>query len=56
MFKIQKEEYANKTFRIPVDLLKRLETLAQRENISLNNLVVQCCNYALDNLSDTNSK
>jgi predicted HicB family RNase H-like nuclease len=54
MFKIQKEEYVNKTFRIPLDLLKELEYLAQKENVSLNKLVVQCCQYALDNITTNN--
>ncbi len=51
MFEIKKEEYVNKTFRMPVELVKDLETLAQQEKISLNNLVMQCCRYALDNLN-----
>jgi len=56
MFKVQKEEYINKTFRIPIDLLKQLEKLAQNEKVSLNNLVIQCCKYALDNVNTTNIK
>ncbi len=50
MFEVKKEEYVNKTFRVPVELLKKLETLAQNEKVSLNNLVLQCCEYALDNM------
>ncbi len=41
----------NKTFRFPEDMLHELEVLAQNNNISMNNLVIQCCRYALDNLS-----
>jgi len=52
MFKIQKPEYVNKTFRMPLDLVSKLETLAQNENISLNNLIIQCCEYALDHLEN----
>jgi hypothetical protein len=44
----------NKTFRIPLDLLKELEYLAQKENVSPNKLVVQCCQYALDNITTNN--
>ena len=51
MFKVQKDEYVNKTFRFPTDVLKQLEILAQKENVSLNNLVIQCCRYALENIS-----
>ena len=50
MFKIEKPEFINKTFRIEKKLIERLEQVAQRENISVNALVVQCCTYALDNM------
>ena len=52
MFTVKKKEYKNKTFRIPDELLTELECVAQNEHISLNNLVVQCCRYALDNISE----
>ena len=52
MFHVQKAEYTNKTFRMPNDLLKQMEALAQNKNISLNNLVVQCCKYALENIEE----
>lgn len=50
VFKINKNETINKTFRLPVDLSKRLQKLAQEQGISMNNLVVQCCEYALNNM------
>lgn len=56
MFQIKKTEYTNKTFRIPTELVKRMETIAQEQNISLNNLVVQCCEYALDNMTPDDNK
>lgn len=56
MFEIKKTEYTTRNFRIPVELLERLNTVAQQENISVNKLVVQCCEYALDNLSDSSKK
>ena len=49
-FKIKKQEYVNKTFRITKELHERLSKVAQEENISMNELVVQCCEFALDNL------
>lgn len=55
MFKIDKNETINKTFRIPLELAKRLQKIAQEQGISMNNLVVQCCEYALNDL-DTKSK
>lgn len=51
MFQIQKPEYTNKTFRMPVELVAQLEQLAQQNDISLNQLVIQCCRYALDHLA-----
>ncbi|MGN0162596.1 MAG: toxin-antitoxin system HicB family antitoxin [Candidatus Ornithomonoglobus sp.] len=53
MFKIQKGyDTISKTFRLPADMAETLETLAQKNKISLNQLVIQCLNYALDNLTD----
>ena len=53
MFKIQKTEFANKTFRLPQELISKLETIAQSRQISVNNLVIQCCEYAISNMEDT---
>lgn len=50
MFEVKKIEHVNKTFRMPADLVKRLEILAQEKGVSLNNLVIQCCEYALENI------
>ena len=52
-FKIKKQEYENRTFRLPVELLEQLNKLSSDKNISLNQLVVQCCEYAIDNLDDS---
>jgi len=50
MFKIEKPEYINKTFRLQLELVEKMQKLAQEKGISLNKLVVQCCEYALKNL------
>lgn len=50
MFKVEKPEMINKTFRLPLELVQELQTLAQNKEVSLNNLVIQCCEYALKNL------
>ncbi|MCH5315979.1 MAG: toxin-antitoxin system HicB family antitoxin [Eubacterium sp.] len=52
MFKVTKPEYSNKTFRMPNDLIDELEKLAQEKQVSLNQLVIQCCKYALENLEE----
>ena len=50
MFKIKKTEHTNKTFRLPVELVEKMEQIAQSRGVSLNNLVIQCCEYALENI------
>jgi len=51
MFQIRKGyDSESKTFRLPVDLIKELEDLAIKNKLSLNALVVQCLDYALDDI------
>lgn len=52
MFKVSKPEMVNKTFRMPADLIERLNMVAQAQKVSLNNLVCQCCEYALESMSE----
>ncbi|MBQ9688689.1 Arc family DNA-binding protein [bacterium] len=52
MFKIEKTEMTNKTFRLPMELIEQLSKVAQNKGISLNSLVKQCCEYALANLEE----
>lgn len=52
MFKIEKKEYVNRTFRLPKDLVDTLSEIAQQQDISVNELVVQCCNYAINDMED----
>lgn len=53
-FKVEKEEYVNKTFRMEKKLVDELEMICDQKNISLNKLVVKCIKYALDNLEEEN--
>lgn len=52
VFKIEREEYINKTFRLQKKLVERMEKVCDDKNISLNKLIVLCVNYALDNMED----
>ena len=54
MFKIQKGygSHVTKSFRLPEELVEKLDKLAYENNISLNQLVIQCLNYALDNMEE----
>ena len=59
-FVIKKHSASNRTIRIPDDLCKVMTEIAEQKDISFNQLVVQCCEYALKNLKmdteDTTSK
>lgn len=54
MFRLKPgSETVNKTFRLPVDVAERLEQLAYDNNLSLNAVIVQCLQYALDNVEES---
>lgn len=53
MFKIDKGyDTVTKTFRLPEDMVSQLEKIAHTNKLSLNQLVIQCLNFAINNLSD----
>lgn len=54
-FSIKKQKYTNRTLRFPTELLEQLNILASKTNTSLNYVVIQCCNFALENLADENT-
>ena len=57
MFKIQKGyDTTSKTFRLPIELVEQLDSLAYKNNLSLNQLVVQCLRYAINNLDEDTAK
>ncbi len=51
MFSVKKPQSSNKTIRMPNELIDKLQKLADQNDISFNQLVVQCCEYALDNMA-----
>lgn len=53
MFKVKRGYNSEtKTFRLPTEMIEQLEMVAAANKISLNQLVVQCLNYALENLEE----
>lgn len=57
MFQVRRtEEMINKTFRLPSNLLDELTRIAEQEKVSVNNLVRQCCEYALSNMGKEREK
>ncbi len=57
MFKLKKEyiEYENKSLRLPKDLIEKVQTLANENQMSFNKVVIQCIEYALDHTENNNS-
>lgn len=51
MFQIKKPTSSNKTIRMPDELIEEMEELAYQNDISFNQLVIQCCGYALANMN-----
>ena len=52
MFKLKSDytEYENKSLRLPKDLINQVQALANENNMSFNKVVIQCIEYALDNI------
>ena len=48
----EKSDSTNKTVRLPNDLIEKLETLANSKNLSFSGIVIQCCEYALNNIKE----
>ncbi len=56
MWKIKKGyNSVSKSFRLPEELVEKIDELAYKNNLSLNQLVIQCLDYAVNNL-DTDSE
>lgn len=56
VFKIKKPLNSNKTIRMPDDLIDKLQNLANINDISFNQVVVQCCEFALEHMPDAEKK
>lgn len=51
-FVVKKHSASNRTIRIPDDLTKALTEVAEQKGVSFNQLVIQCCEFALSNLKE----
>ena len=51
-FKLKKDysEYKYKSLRLPQDLIQEVQDLANANNMSFNKVVIQCIEYALQNM------
>ena len=52
-FIIKKPTSSNRTIRMPDTLIEKIAKLAAEQDISFNQVVVQCCEYALENLPES---
>lgn len=52
MFRVKHAEkkYINKTFRFPSSLMQKLEKTADENDVSVNELMRQCVEYALGDM------
>ena len=48
LFEPVKKEASNNMVCLPNDLIEKMERLAHEKDISFNQVVVQCCKYAID--------
>lgn len=57
MFIIKKDyvEYENKSLRLPKVLIDKVQELANQNSISFNKVVIQCIEYALDDMQKTDT-
>lgn len=55
-FIIKKPKSLNRTIRMPEDMISKMEKIATSQDISFNQLVVQCCEFALEHLKNDNDK
>lgn len=55
MFRIRKVESSNKTIRLPNNLIAQLEVIAAENDVSFNQVVTQCCQYAIEHLENSDT-
>lgn len=43
---------SKRKIRLPKELFYKLQIIAEKKNISLNDLIIQCCDCALNEMED----
>jgi predicted transcriptional regulator len=58
MFVVKNEhhESISKTIRLPKDIYERLDSIAKKNKITLNNIIIQACRYAVNEYKDGENK
>lgn len=49
-FIIKKPSSSNRTIRMPDNMIETMGKIANEQGISFNQLVIQCCEFALEHL------
>ncbi len=52
-FIIKKTTSSNRTVRMPDELIETISNIANEKGISFNQLVIQCCEFALEHLDSS---
>ncbi len=55
-FIIKKPTSSNRTIRMPDTLIEQISQIATEQEISFNQVVIQCCEFAIDNLPKKDKK
>ena len=55
-FIIKKPTNSNRTIRMPDTLIEQISRIAAEQDISFNQVVIQCCEFAIDNLPKKDKK
>ena len=55
-FIIKKPTSSNRTIRMPDTLIEQISKIAAKKDISFNQVVIQCCEFAIENLPKENKK
>lgn len=51
-FIIKKPTSSNRTIRMPDTLIETINKIAREQDVSFNQVVVQCCEFAIEHLSN----
>lgn len=58
MFSLNKDkiEYEYKSIRLPCFLIKKVQRLADKNELSFNRVIIECITYALENMDESESE
>lgn len=53
---IEKKTSINKCVRFPVDVIKKIEKITNKNNVSFSKFVIEACKYALEDMKNQKKK